>query len=401
ALAQVLAAECSRALNIAAVVWGLSRPAPPCPDCYCTPQLVCGPGEAAKEVVREECACSFPWVVLIVAAILAWSVGYLFGSQRRGLPVKPSERKCLPVALLEDIARDQEGDVTAVRFCAPGPRIWHERVILLLPPGALPVVSILTPDNDQCEKDLPAGGDILEFAFRNVPLPAALQGLRDAAANRLRLPLRAGFSMNTVGRPGFAGMAAAGAGVPGLAPVGAAGGVAGLAAALAGPEPAAPGGALAAGGGAGGAAAGLARGGRFVPLAALAIGAAAAIGPAGGGLVPPPAFAGAPAAGAVPALAPAGAAGHVALAGARAAAAAPAAHAAAAAAAALAFGAAPAPVAPRRPADVCVQPVALDTMRNRRRVFRDASLLMRKDAWPDWPIRDPRTVMWALRFIEQ
>ena len=48
-----------------------------------------------------------------------------------------------------------------------------------------------------------------------------------------------------------------------------------------------------------------------------------------------------------------------------------------------------------------VQPVALDIQGNRHRVFRDAVLLMREDAWPDWPIRGPRTVMWVLRFIEQ
>eukprot|EP00959_Pyramimonas_sp_CCMP1952_P012890 272628-Pyramimonas_sp.AAC.1 len=27
--------------------------------------------------------------------------------------------------------------------------------------------------------------------------------------------------------------------------------------------------------------------------------------------------------------------------------------------------------------------------------------MMREDAWPDWPIRGPRTVPWVLKFMEQ
>ncbi|CAK0857295.1 unnamed protein product, partial [Prorocentrum cordatum] len=37
--------------------------------------------------------------------------------------------------------------------------------------------------------------------------------------------------------------------------------------------------------------------------------------------------------------------------------------------------------------DVRVQPVSLDAQGNRHRSFRDAILMMREDAWPDWPIR--------------
>eukprot|EP00959_Pyramimonas_sp_CCMP1952_P177014 3699726-Pyramimonas_sp.AAC.1 len=86
-----------------------------------------------------------------------------------------------------------EGDVIAVRYGVVWHRIWHERVILLIPAGALPIVSILIRDGDQYDEDLSAGGDIQEFAileggalgrdaaaigtdhvqrFRDVPLPA-------------------------------------------------------------------------------------------------------------------------------------------------------------------------------------------------------------------------------------
>ncbi|CAK0884122.1 unnamed protein product, partial [Prorocentrum cordatum] len=51
--------------------------------------------------------------------------------------------------------------------------------------------------------------------------------------------------------------------------------------------------------------------------------------------------------------------------------------------------------------DVRVQPASLDVQGNRHRSFRDAILMMREDAWPDWPIRGPRTVLWVLKFMEQ
>ncbi|CAK0838131.1 unnamed protein product [Prorocentrum cordatum] len=344
------------------------------------------------------------------------------GSQRPGYKGELGTGSCCggrlaaPVAAAVASERQLANRLQCKRWEAPAPPppppaaaepLWLQRVasedliveivILLLPPGVHPVVSILTPDRDQYKESLAAGGDIAEFAileggalgkhahgigvdhvqwFQHLPLPAQLQGMRDDAAQRLGLPLRPGLAINMLGRSGFAGMAAgppapqaADGGLPGA-------GVAGLAAALGGPGPAAAAPAAPVAAAAAPAAAGVGPGGALVPAAALPAAAAA----------PPPAAA--PALGADAGLVLAGPLG----AGAAPAAAAPAGLAAAA-------PAAPAPAGGL--SDVRVHPVALDVQGNRRRMFRDAIMLMREDAWPDWPIRGPRTVMWVLRFIEQ
>ncbi|CAK0836918.1 unnamed protein product [Prorocentrum cordatum] len=194
-----------------------------------------------------------------------------------------------------------------------------------------------------------------------------------------------GFAVNVVGRAGFAGMPMPAAGAVGAVGGGAAGGAAGLAAALAVPAPAAPGGALVAGGGTGGAADGLALGGGLVPVAALAAGGAALAGRGRACCLlpwrhrrrqqpwlrawPPRAPRAMWVSRAPPRWRPR-----------------------------LCPRRQPPPPRPRSLvlhllpllliiSDVRVQAVSLDVQGNRHRSFRDAILMMREDAWLDWPIR--------------
>lgn len=205
--------------------------------------------------------------------------------------------------------------------------------------------------------------------------------------------------MNTVGRPGFAGLPPAGAIVPPGAAGGAAlgvvpaAGVAGLAAALApagglapaaapAPAPAAaPAGALAPGGlPAHGALPGPLPGVPGLP-GALHVGAPgglhAALGAAPiGALAVPPAPAPGAAALGVAAPAVAGVAGGLA-------------------------GPVAAPQPPLVTGDARTQPISFDSQGTRHKAYREALLSMREDPFADWPLRGPRTCLWCLRFMEQ
>ena len=112
-----LAEEGSRALTTAAVVWGASRPPPPCPDCLCQPTLVCSRGEAPKEVLCDECpAAPFPWVIAAVCLQVGLLLGYLLARPVRRAPSPPPAVALSPPAdSLEELAKQQ-----AVRFRGTG-----------------------------------------------------------------------------------------------------------------------------------------------------------------------------------------------------------------------------------------------------------------------------------------
>ncbi|CAK0816959.1 unnamed protein product, partial [Prorocentrum cordatum] len=107
ALAEAFTAEVARAAQTAAVVWGLSRPPPPCPDCHCLPQLVCGPGEAVKELVPVECSCPFPWVWFVLGLSIVGAAGFAAGRRCDQKACTGDTPKTDISLSIEDIAREQ------------------------------------------------------------------------------------------------------------------------------------------------------------------------------------------------------------------------------------------------------------------------------------------------------
>ncbi|CAK0908097.1 unnamed protein product, partial [Prorocentrum cordatum] len=375
--------------------WGAQCPAcpapPPCPSCSCTcePRLAC-PGGSVSEVPRPGLlGASLAWLASLAAVGAA---GWAFG--RRGAPATPGAPAPAyvparpPTAALEapasaaQLAAAQEGDFVLVEYVGYA-NVWHERLVVLAPDGS-GLACALTPDDDSYEEDLfaaaevrrwlrceggrmgacpPAAAGMHVHGFRGVPAPARVAQVLAAGAARMGVALGGGDAVmpNLVGaaggarpRPGAAGIAPAGGAAAAALAAGGVGPPAGM---LVAAPPAAP----AAGIGGPAVAAGVAG-----LAAALAGGPAAPVAGAPALAGPPPPLVAAPAA-----AGPAAAAGGL--------------GAAAAAAA---------------PADARIQPVTHDLQGQRHADYRSAVMNMTEGAFPDWPVRGPRTALWVLKFME-
>ncbi|CAK0911882.1 unnamed protein product, partial [Prorocentrum cordatum] len=275
-----------------------------------------------------------------------------------------------------------EGDFILVEYVGYA-NVWHERLVVLAPDGSS-LACTLTPDDDSYEEDLfaaaevrrwlpceggrmgaypPAAAGMHVHGFRGVPAPARVAQVLAAGAARMGVALGAEDTVvpNLVGaaggarpRPGAAGIAPAGGAAAAALAAGGAGPPAGL---LVAAPPAAP-------------AAGL--GGPAVAAGVAGLAAALADGPAAPG-AGAPALAGPP----PPLVAAPAAAGPAAAEGGR--------GAAAAAAA---------------PLDARIQPVTYDPQGQRHADYRSAVMGMTEGAFPDWPVRGPRTALWVLKFME-
>ncbi|CAK0789434.1 unnamed protein product [Prorocentrum cordatum] len=407
AAARAAVAELARGLSTGVVLRASSAPCPPCscapalscpacPDCH----LECGPGSIVSSPRQV------PVYFVLFSYVLAALVGGLFGfiggalwcpglsaAGRGPAPAAQRGSGARTVAAAtsggEELQLATEGDFILLLHSVAGRRIWHERMVVYLPPGGVTAMTTLTPDDDSYEEDVAPGGDVLRWGrlpngiiggaagfvagdracrFRHPPMPAAAGALRDAAALRLgfpapglRLAPNAGAARGVAPAPAPDGGGAA-PGAPG------GGGLAGPVAALGGPGagPAAAAGALVPGGGA------LPAAGGAAPAAGAPAGAAAA-----GALVPaapapavppaPPALLAAAApAGAAPALPDIG-------------------------------GASGLPVG--SPGDARILGITTDARGQRYKDFRGAVNGMTQNTYPDWPIRGPRTAWWVCRFM--
>ncbi|CAK0848746.1 unnamed protein product, partial [Prorocentrum cordatum] len=275
-----------------------------------------------------------------------------------------------------------EGDFILVEYVGYA-NVWHERLVVLAPDGSS-LACTLTPDDDSYEEDLfavaevrrwlpceggrmgaypPAAAGMHVHGFRGVPAPARVAQVLAAGAARMGVALGAEDTVvpNLVGaaggarpRPGAAGIAPAGGAAAAALAAGGVGPPAGL---LVAAPPAAP-------------AAGF--GGPAVAAGVAGLAAALADGPAAPG-AGAPALAGPP----PPLVAAPAAAGPAAAEGGR--------GAAAAAAA---------------PVDARIQPVTYDLQGQRHADYRSAVMGMTEGAFPDWPVRGPRTALWVLKFME-
>ncbi|CAK0810486.1 unnamed protein product, partial [Prorocentrum cordatum] len=330
--------------------WGAQCPAcpapPPCPSCSCTcePRLAC-PGGSVSEVQRPELlGVSLAWLASLAAVGAA---GWAFG--RRGAPATPGAPAPAgvparpPAAAFEapasaaQLAAAQEGDFILVEYVGCA-NVWHERLVVLAPDGS-GLACTLTPDDDSYEEDLFAAADVRRW----LPCEGGRMGAYPPAA--------AGMHVH-----GFRGVPA-----PARVAQVLAAGAARMGVALGAGDAVMPNLVGAAGIGGPAVAAGVAG-----LAAALAGGPAAPVAGAPALAGPPPPLVAAPTA-----------AGPVAAAG--------------------GLGAAAAAAAP---ADARIQPVTHDLQGQRRADYRSAVMNMTEGAFPDWPVRGPRTALWVLKFME-
>ncbi|CAK0851426.1 unnamed protein product [Prorocentrum cordatum] len=410
--AGLLLREATRGFAAGAAAWGAAWGAqcpscPACPSCTCScePRLA-RPGGSVSEVQRPEpLGASLAWLVsLAVVAAAGCAFGRWSSAAQSPAPALPSAAAGLAPAAQEAPASAaqlaaaqemamaavhpvaalglQEGDFILVEY-AGYPNVFHERLVVLAPDGSS-LTCTLTPDDDSYEEDLfsaaevrrwlpcdggrmgaypPAAAGMHVHGFRGVPSPVRVAQVLAAAAARLGIQLGAGDAVtpNLIGggggarpRPGAVGAAAAAGGL--VAAPAAGGGMPPAGVLVAGPPAAAApaGGAPAVAAGVAGLAAVLG-----AAPAAPAAGAPVAVGP------PPPLVA-------APAAAPI------------------------AAAAAAGGGALAAPAL----ADARIQPVTYDLQGQRHADFRTAVMGMSEGAFPDWPVRGPRTALWVLKFME-